>query len=185
MTLLPSNATDLERALEAVAVQVFDLNIPVSKLWSTQDCPAALLPYLAWALSVDDWDASWSEGRQREVIASSIEIQRHRGTRWAIKRTLEVLGYGTAQLLERYGAKLHDGSLIHDGSETYSPVDHWAEYRVILDRPITLAQADRVRAILAAVAPARCHLKALDYLRAMNVYDGAVSHDGTYSHGVA
>jgi hypothetical protein len=96
-----------------------------------------------------------------------------------------VLGYGTAQLLERYGAKLHDGSLIHDGSETYSPVDHWAEYRVILDRPITLAQAERVRAILAAVAPARCHLKALDYLRAMNVYDGAVSHDGTYSHGVA
>lgn len=184
-SLLPPNATDLERAVEAVIMQILSIEVPVDRLWSPERCPAAVLPYLAWALSVDEWDVSWSVERQREVVAAAIQIQRHKGTPWAIKRALEVLGYGTATLVEQSPVHRYDGALIHDGAETYAQSDHWAEYRIVLDRPITLGQAERVRAVLAMNAPARCHLKALDFSRAMVTYDGSINHDGTYSYGVA
>ena len=56
---------------------------------------------------------------------------------------------------------------------------------MILDRSITTEQAAKVRAVLEDVAPARCHLKALDFSRALNIYDAAFNYDGTYTHGVA
>jgi hypothetical protein len=56
---------------------------------------------------------------------------------------------------------------------------------VFLVRPITIAQAARVRALLTAYAPARCRLKALDYQEAANLYNATVLNDGTYSHGIS
>ena len=185
MTLLPPNATRLERAIEQVMVRLLDIEVPIDRLWSTARCPEHLLPYLAWALSVDDWDPTWSEDRRRDVIAASIEIQRHKGTLWAVKRILTVMGYGRCTVIERWGAKRHDGSIIRNGTHSYAPQDHWAEYRVILEKPITLEQAVRVRSILSMVAPAACHLKALDYQRALNLRDGSICFDGTYTRGIA
>lgn len=184
-SLLPSNSTSLEATVERAVNEALDFALPNATLWSPQICPAVVLPFLAWALSVDEWDANWSEGRQREVIAAAIEVQRHKGTPWAIKRWLAVLGYGNSTLVEHYGALLHDGSVPRAGTEVYAPADHWAEYRIYLERPITIAQAARVRAVLQAVAPARCVLKALDYVRALNLYDQTVPRDGTYTRGVA
>lgn len=183
--LLPPNATRLELALEAVLRTLLVIDVPIDLLWSPETCPEAALPVLAWALSVDEWNPNWSVPRQREVIAASIAVHRHKGTPWAVRRALEILGYGSAELIENYGHKLHDGSLTHDGSVTYSAADHWAEYRVNMARPITVAQADRIRAVLAAVAPARCSLKAIGYDRALNLYNRAVLYDGSYTHGVA
>lgn len=184
-SLLPPNATRLERAVEALATQLLALDVQIDRLWSPELCPAPLLPYLAWALSVDDWDTTWSAGRQREVIAAALDIQRHKGTPWAIRRWLAVLGYGDATLLERYGPRPRDGSVPRTGADTYAPQDHWAEYRVILSRPVTIAQAARVRAVLATVAPARCVLAALDYQRALNIHNGTVPRAGIYTRGVA
>ncbi|TKA96910.1 phage tail protein I, partial [Cereibacter changlensis] len=55
-SILPPNATKAERAFEAALAALCDLPVPVGQLWSPETCPAALLPWLAWALSVDDWD---------------------------------------------------------------------------------------------------------------------------------
>lgn len=184
-SLLPANATRLERAIETLISQMLDLHCPVGALWSPQACPSALLPYLAWALSVDEWDSSWTEARKREVIAASIEIQRHKGTPWAIRRSLDLLGYGSAQIFERYAASRLDGTWLLDGSRSLSTSDHWAEYRVYLDAPITNKQAARVRKLLSSVAPAGCHLKELNYTRALNTLDGSWLLDGTYTLGVA
>lgn len=185
MTLLPPNATPLERALETLITSLLDLETPLAALWSPSECPVDLLPYLAWALSVDDWNSDWTDGRKRAVIAAAIEIQRHKGTPWAIKRTLAVLGFGSAQLVEHYGANMFDGSVTYDGSEIFAPEDHWAEYRLVLDQPITIARAEKLRRILETVAPARCHLKALDFTRALNIYDGSIFYDGAFSYGVS
>jgi hypothetical protein len=57
--LLPINSTPLERVL--ADVQVADLPVPLRELMDPQRCPVALLPYLAWAWSVDRWDPAWSE----------------------------------------------------------------------------------------------------------------------------
>jgi phage tail P2-like protein len=70
-----------------------DVPVPIAETWSPYECPSAILPYLAWALSVDDWDASWTENQKREAIAHSIEIHRRKGTLGALKRALQRLNY--------------------------------------------------------------------------------------------
>jgi len=98
-SLLPPNATELETALEEVASNLLGIEVPVDQLWSPANVPEALLGYLAWALSVDRWDSSWTPERKREVIAASVEVHRRKGTPWAVQRALDAQGF-TARLLE-------------------------------------------------------------------------------------
>lgn len=185
MTILPANATDLERAVDACAEALLAHDPVIDRLWSPALTPAACLPALAWALSVDEWDKGWSEDRKREVIAASIAIHRIKGTRASVIRALAVLGYRGAQLIEREGAATYDGSLPRDGSRSRIAAYHWAQYRVVLPAPITLDQAAQVRAIVGAVAPAHTQMRALDFSTATHRYDGQLARNGTYSRGIA
>ena len=99
-TLLPPNSTPLERALAAVIARISDVPVPVGDLWHPARCPAPLLPWLAWSLSVDDWSSDWPDAQQREVIAASVEIHRHKGSRWSVRRALSVMGYGDCDVTE-------------------------------------------------------------------------------------
>lgn len=184
-SILPATSTLVERAIEGTVARLGAVPVAVGDLWNPATCPAALLPWLAWALSVDDWAADWTEEAKRAVLAQAVFTHRHKGTVAAIRSAIAASGYAGAQLLERWSASVHDASFTADGSHTYAPGDHWAEYRVVLAVPITLAQAARFRARIAKIAPARCHLKALTYLQALNSYNGAIVYDGTFSHGVA
>ncbi|MNE37996.1 Phage tail protein [compost metagenome] len=69
--------------------------MPVSlrTLWNWRTCPVNLLPYLAWALSVDRWDETWPEATKRSVIASSFFVHQHKGTISALRRVVELLGF--------------------------------------------------------------------------------------------
>lgn len=183
--LLPHNATPQERAIEGATARIGDVPVRVRDVWNPQTCPLDVLPWLAWAFSVDEWDAGWSEDQKRATIASAIKVQQTKGTVGAVKRALAAAGYGDALVVERFGWDFYDGTAIHDGSLTYAAPDHWAEYRVKLARPITVAQAVQVRKILETVAPARSHLKALDFTEAINLYDAQITHDGQFTHGVA
>jgi phage tail P2-like protein len=89
--LLPLNATIQERA---ISLSVDRLpTVPIKTLWTPAACPEAQLPWLAWALSVDEWDAAWPVETKREVIATSIEQHRKKGTVGALRRALQRLGY--------------------------------------------------------------------------------------------
>lgn len=55
--------------------------------------PVHLLPYLAWAFSVDRWDRNWPEETKRQVIRDAWLIHRHKGTISALRRAIEPLGY--------------------------------------------------------------------------------------------
>ena len=181
-SLLPNNSTKTERAIEAAT----DRSLPllVGDLWNPERCPAAFLPWLAWALSVDDWDASWTEETKRAVISSSIEIHRRKGTVWAMRQALAAAGLGDADIQEGWSANRFDGSFQHDGSRQRQQSDHWAEYRVTLSRPLSIAQADMARSILAASAPVRCHLKHMSFETAALLYDRTAKHDGQFTRGV-
>ena len=85
-TVLPANASALEVAIDKLTHSRFDYVSVPRNLWSAQLCPLDLLPYLAWALSVDEWDESWSEDRKRKVVAASVFVHRHKGTRAAVER---------------------------------------------------------------------------------------------------
>lgn len=99
--LLPPNATPQERALSLATGR--DVAVPIKELWSPYTCPAHVLPWLAWALSVDEWDATWPIETQRQVIAASIDQHRKKGTVGALRRALQRLGY-EVEIDERTGA---------------------------------------------------------------------------------
>ncbi len=86
-SLLPPNATKLERALEHGA-RPESLVTPVDVIDDPLTCPAELLPWLAYGLSVDTWDADWSEAAKRDAVASSIEMHRRKGTRLSVESVL-------------------------------------------------------------------------------------------------
>lgn len=185
-SLLPPNASSLERALEAVAAERIEA-IEVERLralWTPADCPAPLLPWLAWALSVDEWDGAWPEATQRAVIAASIDVHRHKGTVAAVRRALAAAGYGDAVVLEGASGTRYDGTCLHDGMRTYGDPSAWALYRVLLARSITLAAGASIRRACEAVAPVRCRLTGVDFTAMPYRYDAVCRYDGTVSHGV-
>ncbi|MBF0444380.1 MAG: phage tail protein I [Magnetococcales bacterium] len=91
-TLLPANALPLERDLETATARVGDVAVPVKHLWNPQSCPVEILPWLAWALSVDFWEDSWPQARKRQVIADSILWHGKKGTIGAVKTMLATFG---------------------------------------------------------------------------------------------
>lgn len=93
--ILPPNATPLERALSGSDARVLDApDWLIRAAWDTDTCPAHLLPYLAQAWSVDEWDPAWSEAAKRQAIHDSIWIHQHKGTIGALRRAVEQLGLG-------------------------------------------------------------------------------------------
>lgn len=92
-TLLPNNSTPLERAASEALSEIQRVQIPLRTLWDPYTCPAKLLPYLAWAYSVDRWDTAWSEEAKREVIATSFYVHKKKGTISALRRVVEPFGF--------------------------------------------------------------------------------------------
>lgn len=93
-SLLPPNATPGERALEGTVARISNVPTPARAMWNADTCPAALLPWMAWAFSVDNWDDAWTESQRRAAISAAFEIQRRKGTIGAVRRAVASLGLG-------------------------------------------------------------------------------------------
>ncbi|GHE88265.1 hypothetical protein GCM10016455_05500 [Aliiroseovarius zhejiangensis] len=184
-TLLPPNATPLERAIEeAAALDHRGLVDTVQSIGSTEDCPASALPFHAWAASVEDWNAGWSEDTKRAVVASSIRVHRRKGTLGAVRAAVKAAGYGNAVVVEGVNPAVFDGSISYDGAEPYGGALHWASYRVYMARPITIEQGAELQRILNTVVPARCFLDGIVFEQAANLYNAAIFYDGAFTYGV-
>ena len=105
-SLLPPNATALLKDLEATFEGSFDLPTLNRYVVNPQSAPAHILPWLAWAVSVDDWSDNWSEEVRRNVIKASIEVHKKKGTIGALKKALEAFNYTNVKVEEwfEYGA---------------------------------------------------------------------------------
>ena len=93
--LLPPNATAQEIALSETTGRIDAIPVKSRLMWNPQTCPANLLPWLAWACSVDKWNANWSEQQKRDTIAASFLIHSTKGTLGAVRASLAALGYDT------------------------------------------------------------------------------------------
>ena len=91
--LLPGNATELEHLAAQALAQIERVPVPLRDLWNPDTCPVALLPYLAWAFSVDRWSQSWPESAKRNSIKAAYFIHSRKGTIGALRRVVEPLGY--------------------------------------------------------------------------------------------
>lgn len=87
-SLLPVNSTELENNFEKLIKRATEANVDFHKLWNPDKCPNEFLPWLAWALSVDEWDNNWDERTKRNVIKESIKVHRQKGTIGALKKAL-------------------------------------------------------------------------------------------------
>lgn len=93
LSLLPPNASELERLAAEALAQIERVPVPLRQLWNPDTCPVELLPYLAWAFSVDRWSSAWPERAKRAAIKAAYFIHAHKGTIGALRRVVEPLGY--------------------------------------------------------------------------------------------
>lgn len=91
-SLMPFNSTQAERNLSLVMKRSSNLPVDINDLWNPFRCPENLLPWLAWSLSVDNWNSAWPTPVKRQQIANSIEIHRRKGTVSAVKKAMAVFG---------------------------------------------------------------------------------------------
>ncbi|MBN3207539.1 phage tail protein I [Pectobacterium brasiliense] len=92
-SLLPVGSSDLEIAAAKACAELSRTPIPLRQLCDPDRCPSNLLPYLAWAFSVDRWDEKWPEIIKRQAIKDAYFIHRHKGTIGALRRVVEPFGY--------------------------------------------------------------------------------------------
>lgn len=92
--LLPPNATATERNLATANARLGEIPVPLRSLLRPAECPSKFLPFLAQQLSVDSWEADWSEAQKRDTVMESLGIHRVKGTIGAVRRALSAIGIG-------------------------------------------------------------------------------------------
>lgn len=181
--LLPKNSSQLERALADIAYD-FSHASTILTLWNPDTCPLAFLPYLAWALSVDEWDHTWGEGRKREVCRAARKIHQHKGTPYGVKQALAALGQPDAVVLERSDFIKYDGTTKRNAMHHRAGRAGWATFRVLLTRSITIDQAQMIYRILESAKRFCIKLVAIDFTQALLRHNGQHNRNGTYTRGV-
>lgn len=183
--LLPPNSTTLERAVDrAVGARHVALPSLLPSIWDADTCPAALLPWLAWAVSVDEWDEGWSIEKKRAAIRDAPEIHRRKGTLSAIRRALTALEQPDAEIVERSDFITRNGIPLRNGVHRRRGHAGWAAYRVIIKRAIPISQAQLIRRLLGAVQRNCIELVAIDYRNAAIQRNGSITRNGAFTRGV-
>ena len=103
--------------------------------------------WLAWAFSVDVWEATWSETMKREVIKRSIVIHRIKGTAGAVRRALSTIGFRT-DISEWFE---------HDGTPHTFHIDAFGEDIFAAGFQISAELVEMVTLLVENVKPVRAH----------------------------
>jgi len=90
--LLPPNATKQERAISLATARIGDIEVPIGEIYDADLCPINLLPWLAWAMNVENWDSGWTELQKRETIKNQFKVHQLKGTRGSVNRTADSFG---------------------------------------------------------------------------------------------
>lgn len=69
--------------------RIEDVPIAIRSMWDPATCPAFMLPWIAWGLSIDLWDTDWTEEQKRTAIAGAIDAQRRKGTPASLRAVLD------------------------------------------------------------------------------------------------
>jgi phage tail P2-like protein len=155
-SVLPPRSTTLQRALEQVTTDLLDLPVELRKLWSPWECPMSHLPWLAWGLSVDIWDASWPEAVKRAVVADAIAFQRRKGTPASLRTVLDRFD-PLIKLVEW-----------HQDRDTLDPFYFRLELPLLAESDVLYDEklVDQILRDIAQVKPVRAHMIAVFKMKA-------------------
>ena len=140
--IAPRSASEVERGLDetsSVRVSALPASLPQTA-WDAERIPAAWLPVLAWALSVDLWDPDWPPKLQRAAIADAYAQHRLKGTPAGVKRALDHIG-AVYEIVERPGG-----------------VPFTEEVEILNLADITLPSVAQLQALLDRVKRASVHM---------------------------
>jgi phage tail P2-like protein len=107
-TLLPLNATPQEIALDLATSRISDVPVPLRDLWNPDTCPSSLLPWLAWAFSVDSWKSYWPDNVKRAIVKNAVITAKKKGTRKAVADT--VANFGAALSMREWWEQTPPGT---------------------------------------------------------------------------
>lgn len=147
--LLPPNATLLERNVAMVNSAISDIPTPLRDLMRPDSCPEALLPWLANTMSVDAWDAGWTDSQKRDSIRESMVVHQLKGTVAGVRRALSAIGVGVR---------------VQEWFNQVPPGPPYT-YRLLLDvgqTGISKKQMESVQSLVDATKNIRSHLAAVD-----------------------
>lgn len=148
MSLLPSNSTLLERVLEAARDHDLDPDV-IRGVADSARCPANFLPWLAWALKVEGWEAAYTDDQRRELISEAIPVHRTKGTVGAIRRVLKAV---------RVNADFKEWHQIPNAAPYTFQVTAWANENRPGEGSIISPQLEqRLRALVDAAKNERSH----------------------------
>jgi phage tail P2-like protein len=148
MSLLPHNATLLERSLERAGELGVDTEI-IRGVADSARCPPSFLPWLGWALKVEGWEAAYTDAQRRELIREAIPVHKTKGTVGAIRRVLKAV---------RVNAEFKEWHQIPNAAPYTFQVTAWAND----NRPgegsiISPELGERLRALVDAAKNERSH----------------------------
>ncbi|WP_261465846.1 phage tail protein I [Serratia entomophila] len=163
--LLPVGSSPLEVAASAACSELERMPVALRDLWNPKTCPLPLLPYLAWAFSVDRWDEAWPEDIKRGVVSAAFYIHRHKGTIGAVRRVVEPLGYLIA---------------VREWWENNEPPGTFRLDIGVLETGITEEMYQEMERLIADAKPLSRHLIGLNILQDIpgRIYTGAAVIDG-------
>lgn len=167
--LLPRRSSPEEQAFLQVELERLAAYSPSAflRLLDPLTAPAAFLPALAAELSVEEeWHLAVTEAQQRALLANAYPLNAKKGTGFAIRRGLAVIGFPGASLVEGFPVLAHDGAILkRNGRERYRSTARWALFDVRLPVPLDQALDDAARhRVLAGIEiwqRASCYLRAL------------------------
>ena len=164
-SLLPIS-TEIERVIEShltLSANRFNSKklIPkyIASQWDPYNCPVEMLPWLAWSLSVDNWQENWPEHVQRDVVANAVKVHKHKGTVGAVKRALASL-HLKIEFFEWF-EEVHDVYLApyQSGEPNTFIFIAWANDELYTSRQIVLDQSlyDEIYRVTNQTKPQKAH----------------------------
>jgi phage tail P2-like protein len=148
MSLLPHNATLLERSLERAGELGVDPEI-IRGVADSARCPPNFLPWLGWALKVEGWEAAYTDDQRRQLNREAIPVHKTKGTVGAIRRVLRAV---------RVNAEFKEWHQIPNAAPYTFQVTTWAnENRAGEGSIISPELGARLRALVHAAKNERSH----------------------------
>jgi P2-related tail formation protein len=205
--LLPASiAGDPTMASAATAVEphlrsVTDVISAVSIYAGIDGLPATALDLLAWQFCVDFWSPELADQKKRDLLKRSIAWHKRKGTRWAVREMLNILGYPGAEIrthadlmaawTEAGGGQLNSDGYLDEPEEPLSPTSwkmkfmswSWAQFSVRMnaaDEGIDSKAQMEIRRLVDIAKPLRSHLVGIEFF-AEYALSSMIATSGWYS----
>lgn len=162
------NSPHITAICQAVATDLAETSFSPLLMYVVDQAPEEALFYLAEQFNVLGW-RGWNLANdaetRRALIKKAIELQRVKGTPFAIKEAVRTLGFEDADVVEGIGIE-YDATYNHDGAITYAG-GNWATFRVRVavghDVAINPTLSANLRSLIEAYKNARSHLLDVSY----------------------